>query len=263
MRTWWHGLIVGYGGLLVVAPAQAALHTEVVEYRHGSIVLEGYLAYDDALQTKRPGVLVVHEWKGLNEYAKRRARQLVPLGYIAFAIDMYGRGVVARDHEEAAKLSGVYRNDRQLMRERAKAGLDVLRQHPLADASRLAAIGYCFGGTTVLELARGGEPLRGVASFHGGLGTPHPEDARQITGKVLVLHGAKDPHVTPEDVAAFEREMREAGVNYRLITYADAVHSFTVAEAGDDPSTGLAYNADADRTSWQALQRFLQEVLGR
>lgn len=263
MNTWRQGFLLGCGGLLIVAPVQAALHTEVVEYRHGATVLEGYLAYDDAQQTTRPGVLIVHEWKGLNEYAKRRARQLVPLGYIALALDMYGKGVVAQSHEEAAKLSGVYRNDRQLMRERAKAGLEVLRGHPLADASRLAAIGYCFGGTTVLELARGGEPLRGVASFHGGLGTPHPEDARQITGKVLVLHGAEDPHVTPEDVAAFEREMRAAGIDYRLITYAGAVHSFTVAEAGDDPSKGLAYNAEADRKSWQALQSFLQEVLSR
>jgi len=239
---------------------QAAVHTEAVEYHDGEAVLEGYLAYDDANTQKRPGVLVVHEWKGLNEYAKRRARQLAELGYIAFAADMYGNGIVAKDHEEAAKLSGVYRSDRQLMRQRAKAGLEVLRQHPLADADRLAAIGYCFGGTTVLELARSGEPLRGVVSFHGTLDTPNPEDARQIHGKVFVLQGADDPYAKSEAVAAFETEMRAAHVSHRVIRYPGAVHSFTVPEAGNDPSTGVAYNAAADQQSWETMRQFFNEI---
>ena len=249
---------VSLGG--VMPAAHAEVRGEALEYHDGETVLEGYLAYDDALSAPRPGVLVVHEWKGLNEYAKRRARQLAQLGYVAFAADMYGKGILAKDHAEAAARSGVYRNDRHLMRQRAHAGLAVLRAHPRVEADRVAAIGYCFGGTTALELARSGEPLRGVASFHGGLSTPSPEDARQILGKVLVLHGADDSFVGPEEVAAFETEMHSAGVAYRLIRYPGAVHSFTVAEAGNDPSTGMAYHAEADRQSWEALRRFLEDV---
>lgn len=240
--------------------ARAAVRTETVEYRDGDAVLEGYLAYDDASPNPRPGVLVVHEWKGLNDYAKRRAGQLAELGYIAFAADMYGKGVRAADHEEAAKLSGIYRGDRQLMRRRILAAYDELKRRPLADPSRLAAIGYCFGGTTVLELARSGAEVVGVASFHGGLSTPTPADAANIKGRVLVLHGADDKFVTPEEVMAFESEMRQVGVRYRLITYPGAVHSFTVPEAGSDPSAGMAYNAEADKRSWEELRSFLHDV---
>ncbi len=247
---------------LLAATAEAALRTSTVEYRHADAVLEGYLAYDDALQGPRPGVLVVHEWKGLNDYAKRRVEQLAQLGYVAFAADMYGKGIRATDHEEAARLSGIYRSDRQLMRARAQAALDVLAGHPFVEATRLAAIGYCFGGTTVLELARSGADLDGVASFHGGLSTPHPEDAARITGRVLVFHGADDGFVGAEEVAAFEQEMQASGVDYRLTRYPGAVHSFTVPEAGDDPSTGMAYDAKADQQSWQALQAAFQEWFG-
>ena len=242
------------------ARAQAAVQGQAVEYQDGDTVLEGYLTYDDAQTQPRPGVLVVHEWKGLNEYAKRRARQLAELGYIALAVDMYGKGVLAKDHEEAGKLSGAFRNDRHLMRRRAKAGLEVLSKHPLTDSSRLVAIGYCFGGMTVLELARSGEPLRGIVTFHGALNTPHPVDARQIKGKVLVLHGANDTFVGPDEVAAFEAEMKAAGVDYRLVRYPGPVHSFTVPEAGHDPSTGMAYNAEADQQSWSAMQQFLADI---
>ena len=245
----------------VVPSAQAAIQTQPIEYPDGSAVLEGYLAYDDATTDQRPGVLVVHEWKGLGPYAKHRAEQLAGLGYVAFAADMYGKGVRAETHEEAAKLAGVYKSDRQLMRRRIKAALDVLAKHPLVDPSRLAAIGYCFGGTTVLELARSGAPVKGVVSFHGGLDTPDPADAKAITGRILVLHGASDPFVPAAQVAAFEQEMQAAGVRYRIIRYSGAVHSFTVPEAGEDPSTGMAYNADADQQSWQAMQDFLEDVL--
>lgn len=241
------------------AGAQAELHTETVEYRHGDAVLEGYLAYDSQLEQPVPGVLVVHEWKGLNEYAKRRARQLAELGYVAFAIDMYGKGIVAADHAEAGRLSGIYRSDRRLMRDRARAGLDVLTAQPPVDKTRVAAIGYCFGGTTVLELARDGADLAAVASFHGSLATPHPEDARRIKGKVLVLQGANDSYTLAE-VPAFKQEMEQAGVDWQLIEYEGAVHSFTVPEAGNDPSTGMAYNAEADRQSWAAMHRLFEEV---
>ena len=240
---------------------QAELHTELVDYRHGEAVLEGYLAYDSALDHPVPGVLVVHEWKGLNEYAKRRARELAELGYVAFAIDMYGKGIVAADHAEAGRLSGIYRSDRRLMRDRALAGLKVLTSQPLVDKTRVAAIGYCFGGTTVLELARDGADLKAVVSFHGGLGTPHPDDARQIKGKVLVLQGANDTF-TLSELPAFKEEMAKAGVDYRVIEYQGAVHSFTVPEAGNDPSTGMAYNADADRKSLVAMRHLFEEVFG-
>lgn len=248
-------------GLWAVAPeALATVRAEVVEYRHGDVVLEGFLAYDDASEAKRPGVLVVHEWQGLGDYVKRRAQQLAELGYVAFAADLYGKGVRAKDHAEAATLSGIYRSDRRLMRARVLAALDELKRHALTDAEHVAAIGYCFGGTTVLELARSGAAIAGVVSFHGGLDTPHPEDARHITARILVLHGAEDPFVPPEQVAAFEQEMRDAGVSYQLIRYEGAVHSFTVPEAGNDPSTGMAYHPEADRQSWAAMQEFLARI---
>ena len=258
-----HCLLILAAGLFVAGSpeASAAVRTDTVTYQDGDAVLEGYLAYDDASPNPRPGVLVVHEWKGLNEYAKRRAEQLAELGYIAFAVDMYGKGIRARDHDEAARLSGIYRSDRQLMRRRILAGFEELKRHPLTDSSRIAATGYCFGGTSVLELARSGADLVGVVSFHGGLSTPNPADAANIKGRVLVLHGADDTFVAPEEVAAFESEMRQAGVRYRLIKYPGAVHSFTIPEAGNDPSTGMAYNAEADRRSWEEMRAFLSEVL--
>ncbi len=259
MMTWWRG-VMAVMMMVWVSEAMAAVHTEAVEYRHVDVVLEGYLAYDDAVEGHRPGVLVVHEWKGLGDYAKRRAEQLAQLGYVAFAIDMYGKGVYATTHEEAAALSGAYRQDRRLMRDRARAGLDVLARQPLVDPERLGAIGYCFGGMTVLELARDGAPLRGVVSFHGALDTPQPEDARNIKGSVLVCHGADDSFVKPEQVAAFQQEMRDAKVDWQFVAYGGAVHSFTVPEAGSDPTTGAAYHAAADHRSWEAMSRFFHEI---
>ena len=245
--------------LIGASTAQAAVHTETVEYRDGDIILEGYVAYDDASQEQRPGVLIVHEWKGLGPYVQHRAEMLARLGYVAFAADMYGKGVRAKDHEEAAKLSGVYRADRQLMRRRVSAGLEVLRHHALTDPQRLAAIGYCFGGTSVLELARSGAAILGVVSFHGGLDTPHPEEARHIKAKVLVFQGGDDAF-TKDHVPAFEQEMRNAGVDYRLIVYPGAVHSFTVPEAGNEPSQGMAYNAKADHESWEKMKAFFDQL---
>jgi dienelactone hydrolase len=239
---------------------QAALRTEVIEYKHGDIVLEGYLAYDDVVKGKRPGIIVVHEWWGLNPYARMRTEQLAKLGYIAFAIDMYGKGVRAKDPAEAGSLSGIYRGNRPLMRNRANAGLEVLRNHLLANVNRIAAIGYCFGGTVVLEMARSGVELAGVVSFHGGLSTPNPGDAKNIKGKVLVLHGADDPAVSPDQVIAFQDELRKAGVDWQMVSYGGAVHSFTNPEAGNDPSRGAAYNEKADKRSWEAMKTFFGEI---
>jgi dienelactone hydrolase len=244
-----------------ISPARAEVKTVVVEYRHGDVVLEGYLAYDDSIQGKRPGVLVVHEWNGHNPYVRMRAEQLARLGYVAFALDMYGKGVRAKDAKEAAALAEIYKGDRKLMRARAAAGLDVLRTRPETDPARLAAIGYCFGGTTVLELARSGADLVSVVSFHGGLDTPTPGDARNIKGKVLVLHGGDDPYVPAKQVEAFQEEMRKGGVDLHFVSYGGAVHGFTNPEWGSDNSKGAAYNERADRLSWEEMKTFLAETL--
>ncbi len=238
----------------------AAIVTSPMEYKHGDAVLEGYLAYDDSIQGKRPGVLVVHEWKGLNDYAKSRAEQLAQLGYVAFAVDMYGKGVVAASHEEAAKLSGIYKGDRNLMRERIKAGYEVLKNNERVDVSKIAAIGYCFGGTTVLEIARSGMDVKGVASFHGGLSAPIPAKEGEVKAKVIVFTGADDAFIKKEEVDGFQDEMRNAKADWQLVLLGGAVHSFTVPEAGSDKSKGMAYDEKADQRSWTMLLNFLNEI---
>ncbi len=246
--------------ILLAGGARAGIVTKEVLYRDGEVELEGYVAYDDAVQGRRPGVLVVHEWMGLGENARMRARMLAEEGYVAFAVDMYGKGVRAKDTKEAAALAGKYKGDRDLMRGRIRAGLDELLKREDVDPSRVAAIGYCFGGTTVLELARSGAPVAGVVSFHGGLDAPKPAAKGDIKAKVLVLHGADDPYVKPEEVAGFEGEMRECGADWQLVSYGGAVHSFTNQEAGSDKSRGLAYNESADKRSWRAMKDFFAEI---
>jgi dienelactone hydrolase len=246
--------------LFLATNIQAKLHTETIEYKEGDTVLEGYMAYDDAIKGKRPGVMVVHEWTGLGPYVKKRANQLAKLGYIAFAADIYGKGVRPKDHEEAAKVSGIYFKDRSLMRARAQAGMQVLKNHELTDKSHLAAMGYCFGGATVLELARSGADIAGVVSFHGALATPNPDDAKNIKAKVLVFHGSEDTFVPQEAVLAFQNEMRKAGVDWQMVIFGGAVHSFTVPEAGNDPSKGMAYNEKADKRSWEMMKIFFKEI---
>lgn len=253
-------LIAPVAVLLGASQALATIQTKVVEYKDGNTVLEGYLAYDDALGGKRPGVMVVHEWNGLGPYVKRRAEELAKLGYVAFAIDMYGKGIRPKTPEESAAQAKIYRSDRQLMRSRANAGLAVLQQNSLTDPKRIAAIGYCFGGGTVLELARSGANIAGVVSFHGNLDTPNPGDAKNIKAKVLVLHGANDPLVPAEQVTAFETEMRQAAVDWQLVAYGGAVHGFTNSEAGNDASKGVAYNEAADKRSWEAMKQFFAEI---
>ena len=240
--------------------AQAQIHTEAIEYKQGDTVLEGYLAYDSSIKGKRPGVLIVHQWKGLTDYEKKRAEMLAKLGYSVFALDIYGKGIRPQSSQEAGAQAGRYKNNRDLLRARAQAGLAVLQKHELTDPKRVAAIGYCFGGTTVIELARGGADIAGVVSFHGGLDSPHPEDGRNIKCKVLALHGADDPNVPAKDLAAFEDEMRQAKVDWQLVKYGGAVHSFTDWNAGNNPARGVAYNEEADRRSWQAMKQFFAEI---
>ncbi|MBN2366271.1 MAG: dienelactone hydrolase family protein, partial [Calditrichaeota bacterium] len=179
----------------------------------------------------------------------------------AFSLDMYGDGKIAKDADEASKLAGKFYQDRQLMRNRAAAGLEVLKSQDITDTLKLGAIGFCFGGTTVLELARSGADVDAIVSFHGGLQTPHPEDATNIKGSVLVNHGADDPYVKTEEVLGFQDEMRQGNVDWQMNIYGDAVHSFTNPAAGSDKSSGAAYNEKAAERSWKAMQVFFREIL--
>ncbi len=254
--------VLAFAAFLMLASttfSHAALHTERVEYTVAGAAYEGYLAYDDAIAGRRPAVLVVHDWMGVSDNTRRRADQLAALGYVAFAVDMYGKGRRPTSGKEAGQYAGALKADRAKTREGMNAALQLVRGYPFVDSARIAAIGYCFGGTCALELARDGADIRGVVSFHGGLDTPHPE-ATHMRAKVLVLHGADDPHVPPAQVAAFEEEMRKAGADWQLVAYGGAVHAFTVPSAGNDPSRGAAYNADADRRSWTAMRSFFDEV---
>lgn len=246
--------------LMAALSARAEIVSKTVEYKQGDAVLEGVSVYDDAIQGKRPAVLVVHQWKGLGDYEKKRAEMLAKLGYNVFAADIYGKGIRPQSPQAAGAEAGKYKNDRALLRSRVRAGLDVLMTHELTDPKRVAAIGYCFGGTTVLELARSGADIVAVVSFHGGLSSPAPADAKNIKAKVLALHGADDPNVPPKEVAAFEDEMRQGGVDWQLIAYGGAVHSFTDWNAGSDNSKGAAYNERADRRSWEAMKQFFAEA---
>jgi len=244
----------------------AKIVTKPVAYEHAGTKLEGYLAYDDAKVAPDrlgSGVLVVPEWWGLNAYTKGRAEQLAELGYVAFAVDMYGAGIATEDPKKAGELAGQFYG-KPLMAERAQAGLDQLLATGLVDKEHVAAIGYCFGGSTVQALAYTGAPLAGIVSFHGGL-LPVPADAATKTkAKILICHGAIDPFVKPEDVAAFMKSMNDGKFDYQFISYAGAVHAFT--NPGADAiakATGLpiAYNAAADKRSWAHMRSFFREIL--
>jgi dienelactone hydrolase len=245
---------------LGVSTAGAEICTKVVEYKQGNTVLEGYMAWDDAVKGQRPGVLVVHEWTGLGKYVKERAEQLAKLGYVAFCADIYGKGVRPSNPADAGKTAGIYKSDRPLTRARVTAALDQLKASGMVDPRRIAAIGYCFGGMVVLELARSGADVAGVVVFHGALDTPNPDDGKNIKCKVLVLQGGDDPYVGQKDVLAFEEEMRRGGVDWQVVQYGGAVHSYTNPDAGNDNSKGAAYNAQADHRSWQAMRGFFAEI---
>jgi dienelactone hydrolase len=249
--------------------ANAKIVTRAVPYQHGDVKLEGYLAYDDqkASAGKLPGVLVVPEWWGLNDYAKKRAEQVAQLGYVAFAVDMYGAGVVTRDAKKAGELAGQFYG-KPLMAERAHAGLDQLLGTGLVDPSRVAAIGYCFGGATVQALAWSGAPISGIVSFHGSL-IPVPADAvPKVKAKVLICHGAIDPFESKADIDAFKKAIDDAKLDYQFIMYAGAIHAFTNPEADqvarENGLTGkIGYNAEADHRSWRHMQDFFAEIFAK
>ena len=252
-------LILALVAVGFVLSSPAAIQTKTVEYKDGDTTLEGVIVFDDAVKTKRPGVLIVHQWMGLSGYEKKRAEMIAQLGYVAFCADIYGKGVRPTTVPEAGAQAGKFKCDRALLRSRVNAGLDAIKNSELVDPKRVAAIGYCFGGTTVIELARSGAELSGVVSFHGGLDSPKPEDGKNIKCKVLACHGADDPFVPAKDLAAFQDEMKSSGADWQLIQYGGAVHSFTDWGA-TGAMKGAQYNEKADKRSWENMKQFFGEA---
>jgi len=245
----------------VTATAGAAVQTKEIEYEHDGTKLKGVLAYDDAATGKRPGVLVFHEWWGLNDYAKMRAKQLAELGYVAFAADMYGPGKVTEHPKEAAKMAQEVRMNQEVWLGRAQAALKVLQSQPQVDPDRIGAIGYCFGGTTALVLAASGAPLQAVSTFHAGLPPLTADQAKHIKARLLINNGADDGFVSKESIDKFRKALDEAGVKYQFENYPGAVHSFTVKGADKHAIKGMAYNEAADTKSWQLMQELFKETL--
>ncbi len=244
--------------------ARAEIISQKVEYTQGGTALEGFIVYDSAMakgSKKLPGMVIVHDWMGVNDYVKMRAEQMAKLGYIAFVADIYGKDNQPKDAKAAGVIAGQYRNgDRKLLRARAEAALNELKKNKWVDEKKISAMGYCFGGTTVLEMARAVMPVRSVISFHGGLSSVNKEDAKNIKAKLLVLHGAIDPFESAEEVAGFQKEMNDAQVDYQFIVYSGAVHAFTQKYVGNDIKSGAAYNQKADERSFAAMKLFLDEV---
>jgi dienelactone hydrolase len=252
--------LIGIVLALSLAAAQAVVREEAVPYRDGDTTMMGFIVYDDTNQAKRPGVVVVHEWWGITKHTRDEARNLAARGYTAFVADMYGGGRTADNPDDAGALAGSVRGDPALMRARFDAALATLSRHATVDADRIGAIGFCFGGSVVLDMARAGADLDGVAAFHAGLGAAGPL-ARQgkVRAKVLVLSGADDPSIEPAEVDAFKKEMEAAKVDYRYISYPGAVHSFTNPEAtamGKQFDLPIAYDAAADRKSKAEMAKF-------
>jgi dienelactone hydrolase len=263
------GMLAVFVLILVVAGiAQAApkIVGKDVAYSAQGVVMKGYLAYDENIKGRRPGVLVVHEWWGLNDYARKRARMLAEVGYTALAVDMYGEGKVAKHPDDAGKFSSELMNNFDVGKARFIAAMDFLRGQSTVDPERIAAIGYCFGGGIVLNMARQGVDLAGVASFHGSLTAVKPAQPGAVKARILVLHGADDEFITGAQIEAFKNEMKAAGADYKFISYPGAVHSFTNPEAdelGEKYKIPIAYNRDADKKSWEELKKFLCTIFRR
>jgi dienelactone hydrolase len=243
----------------------AQLKEESISYNSSNTTMNGYVIYNDQTQDKRPAVLVVHEWWGMNDYSKRRARELAGLGYVAMAVDMFGNGQTASDPDEAMKLAGPFYQNTQLIKSRFEAALAKLKTLPQVDTNNIAAIGYCYGGFIVLNAAKLGEPLKGVVSFHGNLGGVTP-DKNLLKAKVLVLHGEADPIVQPQEVNQFKKQMDSIGADYTFKAYPNAKHAFTNPAADSVESKfhlGVGYNADADKESWEEMKEFLKNIFGK
>ena len=246
--------------------AQAAVQGSEVSYKADGVTLKGYIAYDDSFKGKRPAVLVVHEWWGHNEYARKRARMLAEQGYTALAVDMYGDGKQAHHPDDAGKFATEVSKSAGMAEARFDAGVKLLREHKTVNGNEIAAIGYCFGGSVVLNMARMGKDLKGVASFHGSLGSSSPAEPGKIKARIVSFSGEADPMIGADSVAAFKQEMDHAKANYRVVTYPGAQHSFTSTEAdelGKKFNLPLAYNAEADKDSWQQATVFLKEIFSK
>ncbi|MFQ5937097.1 MAG: dienelactone hydrolase family protein [Acidiferrobacterales bacterium] len=245
---------------LAVSFARAEIQTQAVRYNDGDVKLHGYFAWDDAIEGKRPGILVVHEGWGLNQYVRKRAEMLAKLGYLAFAIDMYGQGKITEHANQASEWMKQITNNVGLWQQRALLGLDIMRTHELVDKTRTAAIGYCFGGATVMQLAYAGAALDGVVSFHGSLPVATPEQAENVRARVLIAHGSADAFIPPERIVKFQSALDAAGADWEMITYGGARHGFTNPDADVYEIDNVRYNKAADARSWRDMQRFFKEL---
>jgi dienelactone hydrolase len=245
---------------IMLSPAWAEVKSKTVEYRDGEVALQGYFAWDDAVPGKRPGIIVVHEWWGLNDYAKKRADMIAQLGYVALAVDMYGKGKVTEHPQQAGEWAKQIQANVADWQKRALLGLDILKKDPHVDAQRLAAIGYCFGGATVMEMAYSGADLAGVVSFHGSLPLPTADQMSKIKARILVAQGSEDAFTPPERIAEFQNALDKAKADWIMITYGGAHHSFTVPDADKHGMENLRYNKNADERSWQAMRQFFREL---
>ncbi len=249
-------LLLGFTSSMM---SEAAVQSKTIDYQVGSLTCKGYLAWNDALTEKRPGVLVIHEWWGLNDYARRRCNQLAALGYVAFACDLYGDGRIAEHPQDAGKFMAEVQANVQEWRRRAAGGLEVLKAQPQCDAGRVAAVGYCFGGATALQLAYTGADLACIVTFHAALPVPPPAEAKQIKASLQIHHGAVDGFIPEENIQKFRAALEAAGVDYTFVYHAGALHGFTVKEADSRGVPGLKYNARADQRSWRAMLDLFRE----
>lgn len=245
---------------LLTSGVNAEIRTETIEYDVDGTSHTGYLAYDDSVATPRPGVLVVHEWWGLSDYERRRARMLAELGYAAFAVDMYGTGKLTDQPDQAREWMSSVVSDVDWWRSTALEGVELLKARAEVDPDRIAAIGYCFGGGTVLQLAYGAD-IAGVVSFHGSL--PAAEEGVEFDTKILVAHGHADPFIPKQTVERFQESLEKAGADWQMLSFGGQVHGFTNPAADQRGMAALRYDADTDRRSWAAMKLFLKEVLGQ
>ena len=246
--------------VLLGSVAQGAVVTKTISYRQNGVDFQGYLAVDNSQKGKRPGILIVHEWWGLNDYARHRAEQLASLGYVAFALDMYGKNKVTDHPSQAKEFMTQVTENVNTWRQRALAGLNILRNQPNTDPNKIAAIGYCFGGSTVQQLAYSGADIKGIVSFHGSLLPPPASAARQIKAKFLICHGAADPFTKPEMIPAYISAMNASEIDWQMVIYGHAKHSFTNPGADKHGMPQLGYNRHADLRSWQAMKQFFNEI---
>ena len=253
-----HWLAALAAASLACAAAQARVVTQTIAYPHDGKTMQGYLAYDDAMSGPRPAVLVIHEWWGLNDYTRSRTRQLAEMGYVAFAADMFGDGKTTRDPAQAQAWSSTAGAKPGALAAASKAGLEVLKKQSQANPKQVAAIGFCFGGTTVLQLAYSGEELRGAVTFHGGLVVPDEAQARKIRTPIVILHGAEDTFIKPETLDGVRKALDAAKVDWFMVTYAQAVHAFSNPDADSFKIPGIGYNEKAARRSWDEMGRFFQ-----